>query len=121
MTQLFGKNIDGIKSATGPGGGVGNVRDVNKKNAELGRTRQSAWRGKDWVMRELFLGPLRYWLLWIGILAVLFVAGQMQLHTINFRSFLLILIALSLGCVLTIVLTRKRGERVTRAPLEEDD
>lgn len=31
MTQLFDKNIDGITSATGPGGGVGNVRDVNKK------------------------------------------------------------------------------------------
>jgi len=44
----------------------------------------------------------------------------MQLHTINFRVFLLILIALSLGCVLAIVLTRRKGERVTRAPLEED-
>ncbi|MCZ6838487.1 MAG: hypothetical protein O7G13_04350, partial [Alphaproteobacteria bacterium] len=38
MTQLFDKNIDGVTSATGPGGGVGNVRDVNKKNAEIGWT-----------------------------------------------------------------------------------
>ncbi len=38
MTQLFDKNIDGITSATGPGGGVGNVRDVNKRNAEIGWT-----------------------------------------------------------------------------------
>ena len=33
MTQLFDKNIDGITSATGPGGGFGNVRYVNQKNA----------------------------------------------------------------------------------------
>jgi len=38
MTQLFDKQISGLNSATGPGGGVGNVRDVNKKNAELGWT-----------------------------------------------------------------------------------
>jgi len=38
MTQMFDKQISGINSATGPGGGVGNVRDVNKNNAELGWT-----------------------------------------------------------------------------------
>ena len=72
------------------------------------------------MMRQIFLGPLRHWLLWVGILGVLYIAGKMQLHTINFRVFLLILIALSLGCVLAIVLTRRKGERVTRAPLDED-
>ena len=72
------------------------------------------------MMRQIFLGPLRHLLLWVGILGVLYIAGKMQLHTINFRGFLLILIALSLGGVLAIVLTRRKGERVTRAPLEED-
>ena len=45
---------------------------------------------------------------------------QNEIHLqLNFES--LILIALSVGCVLTIILTRRPGERVIRAPLEEDD
>lgn len=37
MAEIFGK-IDGISVSNGPGGGVGNVLDVNKKEAELGWT-----------------------------------------------------------------------------------
>ena len=38
MSELFQKNIKGITTSTGPGGGVGNIRDVNQGNAELGWT-----------------------------------------------------------------------------------
>lgn len=37
MAEIFGK-IDGIAVSNGPGGGVGNVLDVNKKEAEIGWT-----------------------------------------------------------------------------------
>lgn len=37
MAEIFGK-IDGLAVSNGPGGGVGNVLDVNKKEAELGWT-----------------------------------------------------------------------------------
>jgi TRAP transporter TAXI family solute receptor len=37
MAEIFGK-IQGISVSNGPGGGVGNVLDVNKKEAELGWT-----------------------------------------------------------------------------------
>lgn len=37
MAEIFGK-IDGLSVSNGPGGGVGNVLDVNKKEAELGWT-----------------------------------------------------------------------------------
>lgn len=37
MAEIFDK-IDGISVSNGPGGGVGNVLDVNKKEAELGWT-----------------------------------------------------------------------------------
>lgn len=37
MAEIFGK-IEGISVSNGPGGGVGNVLDVNKKEAELGWT-----------------------------------------------------------------------------------
>jgi len=38
MSELFQKNIKGITTSTGPGGGVGNIRDVHRGNAELGWT-----------------------------------------------------------------------------------
>ena len=37
MAEIFGK-IEGLSVSNGPGGGVGNVLDVNKKEAELGWT-----------------------------------------------------------------------------------
>ena len=38
MAEIFGKNVPGISTSNGPGGGVGNVLDVNKGEAELGWT-----------------------------------------------------------------------------------
>ena len=38
MSEMFQKNIKGITTSTGPGGGVGNIRDVNRGNAEIGWT-----------------------------------------------------------------------------------
>ena len=38
MSELFQKNVKGITTSTGPGGGVGNIRDVHGGNAELGWT-----------------------------------------------------------------------------------
>lgn len=38
IMELADKQIKGISTSNGPGGGVGNVRDVNKKNAEFGWT-----------------------------------------------------------------------------------
>jgi hypothetical protein len=38
MAEIFGKNVKGISTSNGPGGGVGNVLDVNKGEAELGWT-----------------------------------------------------------------------------------
>ncbi|MPY72431.1 MAG: C4-dicarboxylate ABC transporter substrate-binding protein, partial [Alphaproteobacteria bacterium] len=35
MSEMFQKNIKGITTSTGPGGGVGNIRDVDKGNAEI--------------------------------------------------------------------------------------
>lgn len=38
MSELFQKEIKGISTSSGPGGGVGNIRDVNDGNAEIGWT-----------------------------------------------------------------------------------
>jgi len=38
IMEMAGKQIKGVSTSNGPGGGVGNMRDVNKKNAEFGWT-----------------------------------------------------------------------------------
>jgi hypothetical protein len=46
MSEMFQKNIKGISTSTGPGGGVANVRDVNRGNAEIAWTfGDTAWQG----------------------------------------------------------------------------
>ena len=38
MAEMWGKQIEGITASSGPGGGVGNMRDINRGNAEVGWT-----------------------------------------------------------------------------------
>ncbi len=73
------------------------------------------------MMRNIFIGPLRHWLLIIVILGVLWLMGTNQFHTSHFNLFLLVLIGLSIGAVTAIVLTYRKGERITRDPLDDDE
>jgi hypothetical protein len=69
---------------------------------------------------EIFVGPLRHWLLAAIALGVMWWMGATQLHTHNFKLYLTILFALSLVIVGTFILGHRKGERITRDPLEED-
>ena len=73
------------------------------------------------MMRNIFIGPLRHWLLMIVILGVLWLMGANQFHTNHFSIFLLVLICLSMGAVTAIVLTYRKGERITRDSLDDDE
>ena len=72
-------------------------------------------------MRDIFIGPLRHWLLFAAALGILWVMGANQFHTSNFKLFLLTLIGLSIALLASIVLTYRRGERITRDPLDDGD
>ncbi len=71
-------------------------------------------------MKGIFLGKPLHWLLWAAILAVLYLLGSLRLHTRDFNFFAVIVLALTAATVLIIVLTHKKGERITRDPFEED-
>ncbi len=71
-------------------------------------------------MKGIFLGKPLYWLLWAAILAVFYVVGELRLHTRDFNLFAVIVLARAAAAVLIIVLTHKKGERITRDPFEED-
>jgi len=36
ISEIVNKNVDGVAASNGPGGGVGNIKDVSKGNAEIG-------------------------------------------------------------------------------------
>lgn len=36
ISEILNKNVEGIAASNGPGGGVGNIKDVSKGNAEIG-------------------------------------------------------------------------------------
>lgn len=71
-------------------------------------------------MRDIFLGPVRFWLLWVGVLAALYFAGKAQLHVTSFPLFLALLAGLALTCVLYVIFTARRGERITREPIDDE-
>ena len=72
-------------------------------------------------MRRIFIGPLRHWLVLIGMLGILWIMGANQFHTSDFRLFLLTLIGLSIIALAVITLGYRGGERITRDPLDEED
>lgn len=69
---------------------------------------------------ELFLGPLRYWLIWPVAIAVLFACGSYGLHVRNFVPFIFVLLAMVTVGVLWVVWSYRKGEQVTREPIEGD-
>lgn len=60
-----------------------------------------------------------YWILWAGILAVLAYLGYGKLHVREFVTFIAILFGLAVVSVTVMAVTYRKGERVTRDPLED--
>ena len=72
------------------------------------------------MMQNIFIGPLRHWLIFATTLVLLWVMGVNQFHTTNFKLFLVCLIALSIVNLTAIILTYRKGKRITRDPLDDD-
>ncbi len=71
-------------------------------------------------MKDIFIGRPLHWALWVVILGVLYAVGKAKIHTIDYFTFISILAALSAGSVLTILFTYRKGERITRQPLDDE-
>ena len=71
-------------------------------------------------MKDVFLGKPLHWLIWAVILGLLYMLGALRLHTRDFNLFIVIVLALAAASVLLIVLTYKKGERITRDPFEDE-
>lgn len=73
------------------------------------------------MLGRIFLGPSRFWALWIAVLAALYAAGRGQLHVSRYAWFLALLGALAAAAVGGVVFTARRSERITRDPLEAEE
>jgi purine-cytosine permease-like protein len=71
-------------------------------------------------MSRLFLGKPIHWLILAIIIGVLAWLGFGLVQTRNFKLFLIVLLALTVGSVAVIMFTTKKGDRVTREPFGDD-
>lgn len=69
---------------------------------------------------DLFIGPLRYWLIWPAVVVVLFACGSYSLHVRNFVPFIFVLLLLVSVVVILVIWSYRDHERVTREPIEDD-
>ncbi|NQW09253.1 MAG: hypothetical protein HQ481_05135 [Alphaproteobacteria bacterium] len=72
-------------------------------------------------MKEIFLGKPLHWALLVVTFAILWVTGENHLHTSEFNVFAGITFAVGLGVMTVVVLTHRKGERITREPIELTD
>ena len=75
---------------------------------------------EDRGMGKVFLGRKLYWAIWALIVVVLISLGRQSYHVKEFNTFIFVLLGLALLAVLTILLTYRKGERVTREPFDEE-
>jgi uncharacterized phage infection (PIP) family protein YhgE len=66
----------------------------------------------------IFLGRLTDWIVLVFAFVVLGVIGEAHIHTSAFNLFAGVCFLIALGAVLAVVLPHKRGDRVTREPIE---
>jgi hypothetical protein len=70
-------------------------------------------------MRSLFIGKPLHWLIWAVIVPVLFAMSRVHLHVRAYNAFLAVLALLATGAVLTVLLTSRKGEPITRESFDE--
>ena len=71
-------------------------------------------------MKHIFLGRPIYWALLAVIAVGLWAMGWKHLHTSEFNSFIFLVLGLAAAGVLFVLLTYRKGERITREPFEDE-
>lgn len=72
-------------------------------------------------MADIFIGKAWHWGLLVAAFVLLGVVGTFYLHTYAFNTFTVICLAIGSVTVLSVVLTYRPGDRITREPIEEPE
>jgi len=71
-------------------------------------------------MRKLFIGKPLHWLMIAAATGVMYWLGAGQFHRVNYTGFLFIVLGIAVVCVALVLLTYRRGDRITRDTLEDE-
>ena len=70
-------------------------------------------------MKDIFIGKPLHWLIWAVIAVAFYVLGGMKLHVQSFVPFVFVVLALAAAAVLLVILTYRKGDRITREPFDD--
>lgn len=71
-------------------------------------------------LRELFIGKPLHWAILAAMAGLLFWLGHLKLHVRQFNQFSFAVLGMTAAALLFIIFTHRKGERVTRDPLDEE-
>jgi cytochrome b561 len=71
-------------------------------------------------MKELFVGKPIHWIMIAVVIAVMYGFGAFQFHRVDYSLFLFAVFGLAAGCVIIVLVTYRRGNRITRDSLEDE-
>ncbi|MFT5489384.1 MAG: hypothetical protein ACI9JL_001171 [Paracoccaceae bacterium] len=71
-------------------------------------------------MRKLFIGKPLHWLMIAAATGAMYLLGTGQFHRVNYTGFLFIVLGIAVACVALVLITYRRGDRITRDSLDEE-
>lgn len=71
------------------------------------------------TLKDIFLGKPLHWLLLVAAIALMYGLGSLSMHVRHFVPFCFVLLGLGTACVVLVLMTTQRGDRVTREPFDE--
>lgn len=70
-------------------------------------------------MKKLFIGKPLHWLMIAAATAGMYWLGAGQFHRVNYNGFLFIVLGIAVACVALVLITSRRGDRITRQSLDD--
>lgn len=72
-------------------------------------------------MKNVFIGPLSHWLIILALCLLGWLGGLAKLHVTSFNTFLVLLIAVSIGALVAVIVSSAPHKRITRDPIQDED
>ena len=77
-------------------------------------------KGQPVKLRDFFIGKPLHWAILVAMAGVLIWLGHLKLHVRQFNNFSFAVLGMTAAALLFIVLTYRKGETVTREPLDDE-
>lgn len=72
-------------------------------------------------VKGLLVGKPLHWVMVAVAIGLLYWFGASQFHRVDYTGFLFALLGIAAACVAIVLVTYRRGDRITRQPLVEEE